>query len=102
MARPANGNGGGWQKWVLGIGATVVGSLVVNGIAFQREARRDIAENNVRIVQLQSRDENIIKYLNQRLDERLNDAHQALLQRDVTIERLEKRIEELERRAHSK
>lgn len=98
MARIANGNGG-WQKWVLGIGATIAGTIFVNTIVFQREARRDIAENNVRIEQLKSRDENIIKFINQRLDERLEAAHQAVLQRDATIARLEKRIEEIERRA---
>ena len=101
MAKIANGNGGGggWQKWVLGIGATMIGSLIVSGITFQRETRREIAENNVEIHQLQARDENIIKYVGQRMDERLNAAHEALLQRDTTIQRLEKRIEELERRA---
>ena len=98
MARIANGNGG-WQKWVLGIGATIAGTIFVNTIVFQREARRDIAENNVKITQLQARDENIIKFIGQRMDERLTAAHNELLQRDATIERLEKRIEELERRA---
>lgn len=96
MAGPLNG---GWQKWVLGISATIVGSLVVNGIVFQRETRQKIAENEVKITQLQVRDENIIKYIGQRLDERLTAAHNELLQRDLTIQRLEKRIDALESRS---
>jgi hypothetical protein len=89
---------GSWQKWVMGIGATVAGSLIINGIVFQREARKDIAENNVKILQLQQRDENIIKYIALRLDERLREAHTELIQRDMLIQRLERRLDELEKR----
>ena len=89
MASIANG---GWQKWVLGIGATMIGSLVVNGIVFQRETRREIAENHVKIERLEQRDENIIKYLEQFSKERMSAV-------DAAMQRLERRIDELERRA---
>lgn len=89
MAGPLNG---GWQKWVMGIGATIVGSLVINGIVFQRETRKEIAENHVKIERLEQRDENIIKYLQQLSNERINSV-------DAAMSRLEKRIEELERRS---
>ena len=88
MASIANG---GWQKWVLGIGATLAGSLILNGIVFQRETRKEIAENHVKIERLEQRDENIIKYLEQFSTERMRAV-------DAAMNRLEKRIEELERR----
>jgi hypothetical protein len=83
---------GGWQKWVMGIGATIVGSLVVNGIVFQRETRKEIAENHIKIERLEQRDENIIKYLQQLSESRIHAV-------DAAIARMEKRIEELERRS---
>lgn len=89
---------GGWRNWLLGVTATVIGSMVINGIVFQRETRKEIAENGVKIVQLQQRDDNIIKFFSERMDERLLSAHNELVQRDLTIQRLEKRIDELERR----
>lgn len=88
MVLTGNGNGKGnpgWQRWLLGIGATVVGSLIINGIVFQRETRKEIAENHVKIERLEQRDENIIKYLQQLSNERMNS--------------LERRIDELERRS---
>jgi hypothetical protein len=84
-------NGGSWQKWLLGISATVAGSLIINGIVFQRETRKEIAENHVKIERLEQRDENIIKYLEQFSTERMRAV-------DAAMQRLEKRIEELERR----
>lgn len=83
--------GDGWRGWLLGIVATLIAGIVTNGIIFQRETRKDIAENNVRILQLQQRDENIIKYLQQLSETRINSV-------DAAMARLEKRIEELERR----
>lgn len=89
LAGNGNGKGAGWQRWLLGISATIAGSLVINTILFQREARKDIAENNVKIQQLQQRDENIIKYLEQFSKERMSAV-------DAAMNRLEKRIEVLE------
>ena len=69
---------GGWQKWVMGIGATIVGSLVINGIVFQRETRKEIAENHIKIERLEQRDENIIKYLEQFSKERMSNVDAAM------------------------
>lgn len=85
------GNGSGWRGWLLGIGATVAATLIVNGIAFQRDTRKDLTENEVRIKNLEVRFENILKYLVMVMDERTEHIK-------TDIERAEKRIEELEKR----
>lgn len=82
----AEGNGGtAWQRWLLGIGATILASLVINGIAFQRDVRQGMSENKVRIDNLERRDENIIKFLQQRINE-----HGQLLEQ--RLEQIEKRL----------
>jgi demethoxyubiquinone hydroxylase (CLK1/Coq7/Cat5 family) len=92
VSKNGNGNGSkGWQRWLLGIGATVAGSLIVNGIVFQRDVREQMAKHTDEIKHLQQRDENIIKYLEQFSTERMRAV-------DAAMQRLERRIEELEKR----
>jgi hypothetical protein len=86
-----NGNGGAWRGWLLGIGATVMATLIINGIAFQRDVRKDISELEVKVMYLEQRSERTIKYLTERMDERAEHL-------EANIERLEKRIDELEKR----
>lgn len=80
---------GAWRNWLLGIVGTIIASLLVSNIAFQREMRMHIATNEQRIKQLELRDENIIKFMQQRADEQIKF-------RDDLIQRLERRIERLE------
>jgi coproporphyrinogen III oxidase-like Fe-S oxidoreductase len=79
----------GWTNKVglalLGIGATAIGTLLINSITFQRDARQEMRESKVRIEHLEKRDENIIKYMQQRIDEHMR--------------RIDQRIEVLERKA---
>jgi coproporphyrinogen III oxidase-like Fe-S oxidoreductase len=79
----------GWNNKVglalLGIGATAIGTLLINSITFQRDARQEMRESKVRIEHLEKRDENIIKYMQQRIDEHMR--------------RIDQRIEVLERKA---
>ena len=98
---------GSWKTWLLGIVATLVTAAVTNGIMFQRETRESLATHTDQIKHLQMRDENIIKYLQQRIEDRTvgppfnrPDADRELHIRDLAIERLEKRIENLEKRPH--
>ena len=86
-AMPTNG----WRGWVLGIVATLIVGAITNGIVFQRDTREVLARHSDEIKHLQMRDENIIKYLQQFADQRSNTSDAAIL-------RLEKRMEELERR----
>ena len=87
MAAVANG----WRGWLLGIIATLIVAAVSNGIIFQRDTREALAKQTDEIKHLQMRDENIIKYLQQFSDQRSSAV-------DAAMARLEKRIEELERR----
>jgi hypothetical protein len=77
MATP-NGNGSSqWRNWALGVAATIIGTLVVQGLAFQREMRSAIDINEQRIKFLETR------------------ARETIVRE---FQRLEKRIEELEKR----
>ena len=87
MAAIANG----WRGWLLGIVATLVVAAISNGIIFQRDTRESLAKHTDEIKHLQQRDENIIKYLQQFSEQRSSAV-------DAAMARLEKRIEELERR----
>ena len=75
---------GAWRNWLLGIVATIVATLVVNGIAFQRDTKEKMATNEQRIraVETTSRATIIREFERQ----------------DKQIERLERRIEQLEKR----
>lgn len=119
----------GWRGWLLGIAATIIGTLIINGIAFQRETRETLARHSELMKRNQERADNILKYLEQRvaertaqteretaiLDARLNkalelldetnkkivgapDIGRELFQRDEAIRRLERHVEELEKR----
>jgi hypothetical protein len=56
MATLPNGNGvGQWRNWALGIAATVMATLIVQGLAFQREMRSAIDINEQRIKALETR-----------------------------------------------
>jgi peptidoglycan hydrolase CwlO-like protein len=98
MAGDGNGNGAGWRGWLLGIGATVLATLIINGISFQRDTRKDLTANEVKIKNLEQRLENILKYLSQRMDELHDVSNTADDQINKDIGRLEKRVEELEKR----
>src|SRR5262245_61718769 len=123
----------GWRGWLLGILATIIGSLVIQGIAFQRETREQLARDSEVLKILRERQDNLIKYFNERigdrekqvdrelatLDARLTrtldlldetnkkitsapEIGRELRDRDAAILRLEKRLEDLERRGRSK
>lgn len=83
---------GAWKNWLLGIVGTILASLIVNAIAFQRATRENIATNEERIKALERRDEQIIKYFQQRIEEQMR-------YRDAADVRIEKRLEELEKRS---
>lgn len=87
----SNGNGSGWRGWLLGIGATVLATLIINGIAFQRDTRKDLTANEVKIKNLEQRFENILKYLTKMLQDRAEHI-------EADVERLQKHIDELEKR----
>src|SRR5262245_25317639 len=124
---------GGWRNWVLGIIATIVGSLVLNGITFQRDTREALARDSELIKILRERQDNLIKYFNERItdrtiqtdkelaaldaritrtlelldliDKKITSAPEIgreLRDRDAAILRMEKRVEDLERRGRSK
>lgn len=86
----SNGNGNAtWRNWALGVTATIIATLVVQGLAFQREMRSAIDINEQRIKALES-------------DKRLDRARDALIRelavRDETVRKLERRLELLEQR----
>lgn len=94
---------GGWQKWVVGIVGTLVGTLIINDIAFQRDTREQLSVIGAKLKFADERETSVIKHLEQRIDERTTipfnraDADRELHQRDMLIQRLEQRIEALER-----
>lgn len=81
----------GWRSWLLGIGATILATLILNGIAFQRDARKDLSENAVKINYLEQRSENTIKYISFMLDERTKSLEQLIQQLDRRLGELEKK-----------
>lgn len=73
MAAPGNGNGGlQWRSWALGIAATVMATLIVQGLAFQREMRSAIDINEQRIKALETRARDAIIREFERVDKRLD------------------------------
>jgi hypothetical protein len=87
---------GGWQKWLLGIVATLVTALVTNVIAFERETREKLTRQEEQLKHLEQRAENILTYLRQRIDERTSRAEgeRELRHRDEAIARLDDRFHE--------
>src|SRR4029077_5950744 len=67
-----NGNGTVWRPWVLGIVATLVASLITNGILFQRDTREKLSTNEERIKQLETRARDAIIREFQRIEKRLD------------------------------
>jgi hypothetical protein len=76
---------GAWRTWLLGIAATLLVTLITNGILFQRDTREQLSTNEERIKALETRARDAII--------------REFKQRDDAILRLEKRIEQLEQRA---
>jgi hypothetical protein len=69
----ANGNGATvWRPWVLGIVATLVASLITNGILFQRDTREKLSTNEERIKALETRARDAIIREFQRIEKRLD------------------------------
>jgi hypothetical protein len=73
-----NGNGiGQWRNWALGIAATIIGTLTVQGLAFQREMRSAIDINEQRIKALETRARDAIIREFERVDKRLDRLEQG-------------------------
>lgn len=94
------------RNWLLGVAATIIATLVINGIVFQRETRETLARQSEHLTYLDRANE----AQNRRLDKivealdaiysRLSGLapERELKERDARFERIERRIEELERR----
>lgn len=86
MAQPdaKNGTASTWRNWALGVAATIIGTLIVQGLAFQREMRSaiDINEQRIKFIETRGRDTLIREFAN----------------RDAAIQELKKRLDELEKR----
>jgi hypothetical protein len=85
--QPRNGNGS-WRPWLLGIIGTIVVTLLVNGISFQRETRESIATNDQRIKSLETTSRATI----------IREFESRQKQLDDTVARLERRLDALERK----
>ncbi len=90
MAQPdaKNGNGAAstWRNWALGVAATIIGTLIVQGLAFQREMRSAIDINEQRIKALETTARTAV-------DQRLDRARDAIIRE---FDRVEKRLDKLE------
>lgn len=73
----SNGNGNAWRNWALGILATIIATLVVQGLAFQREMRSAIDINEQRIKTLETRARDAIIREFERVDKRLDRLEQG-------------------------
>lgn len=106
---------GGARSWFLGIIAAFLLSLIAGVIVFQRQTHESFAHTEERLKQLEGRAREAIFREFARLDQRLDKIEEALdrvnntrmttqeLQRefhirDLAIQRIEKRLDELERR----
>jgi hypothetical protein len=73
-----NGNGiSQWRNWALGIAATVMATLIVQGLSFQREMRSAIDINEQRIKALETRARDAIIREFERVDKRLDRLEQG-------------------------
>lgn len=70
---PRNGNGihTAWRTWALGIAATLLVSLIGNGILFQRETRETLRGQEERLKSLEGRARDAIIREFERIDKRL-------------------------------
>jgi hypothetical protein len=73
---PRNGNGM-WRNWALGIAATLIVSLIINGITFQRDTKEKLATNEARIRALETRAREAIIREFERVDKRLDKLEQG-------------------------
>jgi hypothetical protein len=86
---------GAWRTWLLGIVATLITTIIVNGISFQRETRESIATNEQRIKAIETTSRATIIREFDRQDKLLNEAAQRV---DRRLDALERRIEALEKK----
>lgn len=78
QGEPPHRNGGfPWRQWVLGIAATVMGTLIIQGLTFQREMRSAIDINEQRIKALETRARDAIIREFERVDKRLDRLEQG-------------------------
>jgi hypothetical protein len=68
---------GAWRNWALGITATIIATLVVQGLTFQREMRSAIDINEQRIKALETRARDAIIREFERVDKRLDRLEQG-------------------------
>jgi hypothetical protein len=86
---------GAWRSWLLGIIATIVATLIVNNIAFQRDTKEKMATNEQRIRSMETTSRDTIIREFERQDKQLADAAQRFERR---LDALERRIEALEKK----
>lgn len=86
---------GAWRNWLLGVVATIVASLVINGISFQRDTKEKMATNEQRIRAIETTSRATIIREFERQDKQLLEAAQRYERR---LDQLERRIEALERK----
>jgi hypothetical protein len=85
MAPRAEGNGNGqWRTWLLGVGATLIATLITSGILFQRETREQLAVHSQQLKSFETRSRDTIA--------------REFGRHEEVIQRLERRIEQLEKR----
>ena len=90
----SNGNGT-WRNWLLGVGATLIATMVTSAIIFQRETRESIATNEQRIKALEVTSRATIIREFERQDKELLTASQRFERR---LDAIERRIDQLEKR----
>jgi hypothetical protein len=115
MVLPKALQNGNWKTWMLGIVATIIATFVGNGILFQRETRETIAHLEERLKGIEGRGRDALIREFARHDQRMDnivgvignmqntiptntEVGQQLRERDGAIQRLERRVEELEKR----
>ena len=92
---PASERNNSWRNWLLGVGATLIATLITSAIIFQRETRESIATNEQRIKQIETTSRATIIREFDRQDKELRDAAQRVERR---IDALDRRIDALEKR----
>jgi hypothetical protein len=94
MAKESEANGT-WRNWLLGVGATLIATLITSAIIFQRETRESIATNEQRIKQIEVSSKATIIREFERHERQLNEMSQRFERR---IDALDRRIDALEKR----
>ena len=95
MAPASERNGDTWRNWLLGVGATLIATLVTSAIIFQRETRESIATNEQRIKQIETSSKATIIREFERHEKQINEMGRRL---DYRIDQLDRRIDTLEKR----